>query len=102
MSDVLDTDSNLTLVQETWLNSSDETMLVNNSRGNEYKCKRMDRSTRQGQAGGGTLLLYREDVEVIKEVRVNKDMGLYQLVVNLNKGNPGTVSSKLERPTSIG
>ena len=32
------------------------------------------------------MIIYKQGIEIIKEIRINKDTGLYQLVVNTSNG----------------
>jgi hypothetical protein len=86
MKKVLDLDSEIVLIQETWLEKSQEIVSVHNSQNSPYDFRRMDRNSKKNKTGGGTLLLFKQGIQVIKEVRLNKDSGLYQMIINTTKG----------------
>ena len=112
--EVIDLDCDIILIQETWLCNSKDTLIVCNKWNTCYKVGRIDRESAKKKSGGGTMILYKESVEVIKEIRISKDSDLYQLVVNspngmrafwlgniyLNKGNTKKIQTlfrKVER-----
>ncbi len=79
---LLDSNVDIILIQETWLDGHQEMPIISNSLGSCYGCKRMDRDAETDKTGGGTLVLFKSGIEIIKEARINKDSGLYIPVRN--------------------
>ena len=83
---VIDHGCDIVLIQETWYGPDIEVLNITNTEGERYNVKRMDRRSSKYKTGGGTMLMYKDGIEVIKEVRVSKDSALYQLIINTNEG----------------
>ncbi len=86
LDEVINHDWDIILIQETWLQEGNN---IPNIVGNErtvYHWKRMDRKLGKNKAGGGTLILLKQGMTVIKEVRVGEDSGLYQVIFNTAQG----------------
>ncbi len=86
---LIDLNLDIILVQETWLDRdvTDSYLLsLLDYLGGKYRYRRMDRISKKNKSGGGTILFVKSGIEVIKEVRINKDSGLYQIVANTVEG----------------
>jgi len=69
------------MIQETWLDGKQDGLHFVAYLDDAYDYKRMDRASKGFKTGGGTMIIFRKGIEIIKKVRINKDSGLYQLVV---------------------
>jgi len=87
LSEILDLACDIILIQETWLDKNQKILSISNSQGIPYKHKRVDRISKKKKTGGGTLTLFNDQIDLIKEVRINKDSGLYQAIINTPKGS---------------
>ena len=86
IQDILNLEYDIILVQETWLDVKQDILSLPGDYNYLYSFRRMDRRLEGKKDGGGTMIIYKDGIEVIKEVRLDKDSGLYQMVINTPKG----------------
>jgi len=85
ITNVLDLDCDIILIQESWLETHQDIILVRNKWSTNYHERRMGRISKKKKTGGGTIVLFKDGIEILKEVRINKDSGLYQVVINTSR-----------------
>jgi len=86
LREVLMLNCDIVPIQESWLCDGQDIAQLFSYLGTSYQCKRMDRRSGVKKTGGGTLILFREGLTVIKEIRISEDSELYQLIFNSLSG----------------